>query len=96
MEILGWPGAPNHNWKDDDLKDDHGPVPFKVPIAILSDEIKNYLQQHLYRPFNDQLADWLGENWSRVWDVGNDGTTVDDSIYSLLVVFWARRVLSNS
>ena len=68
MELLEWLGAPTHNWTDEDLEDDHGPVQVSVPIPVMSDGMTNYLK-HLYRPFNDKLADLLGENWRGIWDV---------------------------
>jgi hypothetical protein len=67
MELLDWLGAPPHDWTDEDLDDDHGPVQVSVPIPVMSDHVKNYLR-HLYKPFNDKLADLLGENWRGVWD----------------------------
>ena len=74
MEILDWLGVPSHHWTEKDLKDDHGPVQFSVPVPTMSEEIKTYLK-HIYQPFNDKLADLLGENWRGVWDVEN--STVD-------------------
>jgi hypothetical protein len=67
LEILDWLGVPPHPWTDQDLQEDHGPVRFSVPVPAMSDGIRNYLR-HIYKPFNDELADLLGENWRGVWD----------------------------
>jgi Sulfotransferase domain len=68
-EILDFVGAPRHEFSDEAFNQRyqskfHGP---RRTSFTLSDEARLYLKQ-LYKPYNDELADMLGEEWRGVWD----------------------------
>ena len=63
-------GVPPHfNWTDQELEQHYGPAQKSSTTKVrhMPLKIKKYLE-HLYQPFNEQLAALLGEQWSGVWD----------------------------
>mmetsp|Transcript_9766 Transcript_9766/g.14376 ORF Transcript_9766/g.14376 Transcript_9766/m.14376 type:complete len:423 (+) Transcript_9766:187-1455(+) len=65
--ILGFVGAPPTNLSESLLKKRHLPVarPKNDP-GSMRDSTRDYLE-HFYRPYNDELADLLGEEWRNKW-----------------------------
>ena len=51
---------------DDFFTKRHNTLPHKKPVVI-HDETRQYLSL-FFRPYNDQLADLLGEHWRNIWE----------------------------
>jgi len=67
-ELLEFVGGSPHNFMDDRLEKQMGPLKvIKTWYPPMNNKTRAYLK-HLYRPFNDELADLLGEDWRGVWD----------------------------
>lgn len=66
-EILDFVGAAPHNFDADELEKQLGPIEVKAWYPPMNNRSRTYLK-HLYKPFNDELADLLGEEWRGVWD----------------------------
>jgi len=66
-EVLEFVGAPPIGLEDLDLEKSYSPeragAPYKGKIP---DTIHEYLRR-FYKPYNDELADLLGEEWRDVW-----------------------------
>ena len=83
QDLLTFVGGPPHNLSYEILKKDFGPtrsrekkpadssfvptIPFKNTPWSLRKETVTYLK-HFYKPYNDELANLLGENWRGIWD----------------------------
>ena len=68
-EILDFLGAPPYsNFSSDLLEESYSPN-FSNANLLLKNETRTYLQQ-FYEPYNDELADLLGEEWRGVWNEG--------------------------
>jgi len=72
-EVLDFVGAPHFDFPDDRLKKSYSPkgehwgqswINYDPEI---SQESLDYLKR-FYKPYNDELADLLGESWRGVWD----------------------------
>jgi len=80
QDLLTFVGGPPHNISDEVLQENLGPtrrkkpadpsfVP-KIPLNTpwpLRKETLTYLK-HFYKPYNDELANLLGEHWRGIWD----------------------------
>ena len=71
-DLLDFVGAPPHNISKDDMSVDHGPKindkrTRKVDHWTIDDENRELLR-NFYEPYNNDLADLLGEEWRGVWD----------------------------
>lgn len=69
-EVLSFVGAPSFDYHTDHLKKSYSPVDVSSTEQYdpdLSIEALDYLKR-FYKPYNDELADLLGEHWRRVWD----------------------------
>ena len=72
QELVTFVGGPSSfEFKEEMLEADLSPMQRRRKKNIwtppISDNAKNYLK-HLYKPYNDDLADLLGESWRGVWD----------------------------
>jgi len=68
-QILSFLGLPHANLTPDDYEKQ---FPQRRPILtdpeqLLSSGTEKYLRQ-FFKPYNDELADMLGEEWRGVWD----------------------------
>jgi len=70
QEILEFVGAPPHRIKEKAFETDYSPNKRESATLIyppLTNETKAYLKR-FYKPYNDELANLLGEYWRGVWD----------------------------
>jgi hypothetical protein len=72
QDIFDFMGAPPHGIKKERLEKDYSPnIKLKkqqnITYPPLTNETKAYLER-FYKPYNDELADLLGEDWRGVWD----------------------------
>jgi len=70
QDLLDFVGGPSSYEFDEKQLDDYlGPFEFVRDryLPPLTNETMKYLR-YLYKPFNDELADLLGESWRGVWD----------------------------
>jgi len=67
-DILKFIGVPSHEFDMKKLDTNLGPIQ-KVNswFPPITNETRTYLK-HVYKPFNDELANLLGESWRGVWD----------------------------
>jgi len=70
-EILDFLGAPEFEFPAEAFGQSYSPVIWSESHneLVLSNETRTYLQR-FYKPYNDELADLLGEEWRGVWDEG--------------------------
>ena len=67
-EVLDFVGAPAMSFEDLDLEKSYSPERPGPPFqGNLTDYVRGYLAR-FYKPYNDELADLLGEDWRDVWD----------------------------
>jgi len=67
-EVLDFVGAPVMSFEDLDLEKSYSPERAGAPYeGKMPDNVREYLRR-LYKPYNDELADLLGEEWRDVWD----------------------------
>lgn len=72
-ELLHFVGSPPYNWTGEELEADLGPMArFRkrnrgLKYPPLSNETRAYMKC-LFRPFNEELAPLLGEEWQGVWE----------------------------
>lgn len=67
-EVLDFVGAPAMSFEDLDLDKSYSPERDGAPYeGKMPDHVRKYLRR-LYKPYNDELADLLGEEWRDVWD----------------------------
>jgi len=66
-ELLEFVGAASYNFKAYQLEKQLGPHKVRTWYPPMNNRTRTYLV-HLYKPFNDELADLLGEDWRGVWD----------------------------
>ena len=72
QEILEFVGAPRHELSEDELTTSYRPLMVgnkneTPPAKPLSDVTRQYLVE-FFRPYNELLADLLGEEWRGIWD----------------------------
>jgi hypothetical protein len=69
LEFIGYDGAPSFRLPSKDLEEDYSPFGTSRNIhpPPFTDATRSYLKA-FYRPYNDALADLLGEEWRGVWD----------------------------
>lgn len=67
QEILEFVGSSYYKFDDAHINRQLGPTEVLYRYPDLNNATKIYLK-HLYKPFNDDLADLLGESWRGVWD----------------------------
>eukprot|EP00977_Amphora_coffeiformis_P018721 scaffold6655_cov169-Amphora_coffeaeformis.AAC.38 len=65
-EILDFLGVPRHSYDPALLNTSYSPVVAKEE-HLLKDATRDYLLR-FYEPYNDELAELLGEQWRRVWN----------------------------
>ena len=67
-EVLDFVGAPAISLEDLDFEQDYSPERDGPPFqGKMPDHIRDYLRR-FYRPYNEELADLLGEDWRDIWD----------------------------
>ena len=74
-ELLQFAGSPPHNWTEQELETDLGPLARwrrthggeELHYPPLTKGTRAYLKC-LYRPFNKELPALLGGEWQGVWD----------------------------
>jgi hypothetical protein len=69
QEIFEFMGAPPHGIKKEELETCYSlrKNQQNKTVPPLTNETKAYLER-FYKPYNDELADLLGEDWRGVWD----------------------------
>jgi len=67
QELLEFVGSPPYKFDDKQFDEYLGANKILGWYPSLKNETKTYLK-YLYKPFNDELADLLGESWRGVWD----------------------------
>ena len=65
-DLLKFVGGPPHNFTPEQLRSDVRPIAKKEWYPILTNETRAYLER-VFQPFNEDLADLLGEEWRGVW-----------------------------
>ena len=66
QDLVNFVGGPSScNFSEILLNKELGPGKKKL-IPPMTNETKIYLK-HLYKPFNDELANLLGDSWRDVW-----------------------------
>jgi Sulfotransferase family/Sulfotransferase domain len=70
-EILDFLNVPRHDYKDDHFNKSYSPSRHwggaRNDLFIQSDATRQFLKD-FYQPYNDELADLLGEEWRDVWN----------------------------
>ena len=68
-ELLDFVGAPRYDFPQDVVNRSYSPKgkTWVDYAPNVTDQVRDYLKR-FYKPYNDELADVLGEHWRGVWD----------------------------